>query len=394
MIREAYLVDAVRTPRGRQSKPNKGFIGELANVHPVTLGALLVNALLDRNPKVPADKVEDVIYSTATVYKEQATDIARNIVLSSKLPVTTSGVQLNRYCAGALQANAFASASIRVGDLDVAMAGGGEHMNMLPINCDIDYKRLPFPPIMMQQHGLGTQGAAAEIICEKYKLNQDEIDEFSVSSQKKAAAAQAAGKFDREIIPVPYKDAEGKAQLLTKDTHVKADTTVEKLKTLPRPFKPKGGLVHAGNSSGITDGASLALWASEEICKELGLKPRARLLSNANFGVLPKEMLDGVIPGTQLALKRAGLKLEDIDLFEINEAFACVPVAWMKTLGVPQEKVNVNGGAVAMGHPLGCTGGILLANIVNELERRDLKYGLITMCAALGMSGTMVVERL
>ncbi len=342
---------------------------------------------------MPPDRIEDLIYSTTTVHNEQATDVARNIVLSSNLPVTTSGVHLNRYCSGALQASAYANAGIKVGDYDVAMAGGGEHMNMCPINSDIDYSHLPFPPAMMKNHPLGSQGMAAEIICEKYGLNQEEIDEFSVWSQQKAHAAQQAGKFKSEIIPIPYKDADGNEQVLDRDTHVKPDTTVEKLARLPRPFKPKGGMVHAGNASGITDGAALALWTSEDVCKEYGLKPRARCLSNANYGVVPKEMLDGVIPGTEIALKRAGLTLDDIDRFEINEAFACVPVAWMNTLNVPKEKVNVNGGAIAMGHPLGCTGGILLATMINELERENLRYGLITLCAALGMSGTMIVER-
>ncbi len=392
-MREAYLIDAVRTPRGRQSKPKKNFIGELANVHPATLGATLANAILERNPSVPGEKIEDLIYSTTTVCKEQATNIARNIVLSSELPPTTSGVHLNRYCSGALQASAFASASIRVGDYDVAMAGGGEHMNMCPINADMDFNHMPFTPEMGAKYPLGSQGQAAEVVAEKYELNQDEINEFSVKSQDKAHAATEAGKFKDEIIPIPYKDADGNDQVLDKDTNIKPGTTVEKINGLPRIFKP-GGMIHAGSSSGICDGSSMALWVAEDVCKELDVKPRARVVSNANFGVMPKVMLDGVIPGTELALKRAGLTLDDIDRFEINEAFACVPVAWMKTLNIPEEKVNVNGGAIAMGHPLGCTGGILLATMINELERENLRYGLITLCAALGMSGTMIIERL
>ncbi len=391
-MQESYLVDAVRTARGKQSKPKKNIEGELAKTHPVSMGAILVNALLERNPTLPPEKVEDVIYSTATICKEQATDVARNVVLASNLPPTTSGVHLNRYCSGAIQASAFANASIIVGDVDCAMAGGGEHMNMCPINSDIDYKRLPFPPEMMRKHPMNSQGQAAEIICEKYKLSQEEIDEFSVWSQQKAHAATEAGKFKDEIIPITYKDAEGKEQVIDRDTHIKPDSTVEKLAKLPRPFKP-GGMIHAGNASGICDGASMALWASGGLVEEFGLKKRARCLSNANHGVVPREMLDGVIPATELALKRAGLTKDDIDLFEINEAFACVPVAWMKTLGIPKEKINVNGGAVALGHPLGSTGGILLATMINELERRDAKYGLITLCAALGMSHAMVVER-
>ncbi len=392
-MREAYLIDAVRTPRGRQSKPKKNFVGELANVHPAKLGAILADALMERNPKVPAEKVEDLIYSTTTVCKEQATNIARNIVLTSNLPVTTSGVHLNRYCSGALQASAFASASIRAGDYDICLAGGGEHMNMCPINSDMDYNHMPFTVEMGKKYPLGSQGQAAEVVAAKYELNQDEINEFSVNSQKKAQAATEAGKFKNEIIPIPYKDQDGNDQILDKDTNIKPNTSVEKINALPRIFKP-GGLIHAAASSGICDGSSMALWASEDSCKELGLKPRARVLSNANYGVMPKVMLDGVIPGTELALKRAGLTIDDIDRFEINEAFACVPVAWMKTLNIPEEKVNVNGGAIAMGHPLGCTGGILLATLINELERENLRYGLITLCAALGMSGTMIIERI
>ncbi len=392
-MREAYLIDAVRTPRGRQSKPKKNFVGEFQDVHPATLGAHLVNALLERNPSIPGEKYEDLIYSTTTVVKEQATDIARNIVLASNLPVTTSGIHLNRYCSGALQASAFASASIRCGDYDVVMAGGGEHMNKCPINADMDFQHMPFPAEMMQKYPLGSQGAAAELVAEKYNITQEEIDDFSVKSQKKAHAATEAGKFKDEIIPVPYKDPDGNDQILDKDTNIKPDSTVEVFQKLPRPFKP-GGVIHPAAASGICDGSSLAIWASEDQCKELGLKPRAKIRSNANWGVDPKIMLDGVIPGTELALKRAGLKLEDIDRFEVNEAFAPVPIALMKTLGIPEEKVNVNGGAIAMGHPLGCTGGILLATMINELERENLRYGLITLCAALGMSGTMIIERL
>lgn len=393
MIREAYLIDAVRTPRGRLSRPKKNFFGELSNIHPASLGAMLVNGLLERNPNVPPEKVEDVIYSTTLVMKEQATDIARNIVLASNLPVTTSGVHINRYCSGALQANQFASASIKIGDYDIVMAGGGEHMNMCAIPTEQDKEHSPYPPEMLKKYKLNSQGVAAERIAAKYKLNQNEINEFSAASQKKADIATRAGKFKNEIIPIKYKDSDGTEKVLDWDSSIKADTTAETINQLPRIFK-EGGLIHAAASSGICDGCSLALWASEDQVKELGLKPRARILSTANYGVDPGEMLDGVIPGTELALKRAGLKLSDIDRFEINEAFASVPLAWMKTLKIPGEKVNVNGGAIAMGHPLGATGGILVATVLNELERENLRYGLITLCAAQGQSGTMIIERL
>ena len=393
-MRECYLIDAIRSPRGRLSRPKKGFVGELANTHPTTLGATLVNAMLERNPDLPPEKIEDLIYATTIAVKEQAQDIARWIVLASKLPVTTSGVHLNRFCSGALQASAFANASIRVGDYDVALAGGGEHMNIVPMGSDRDDpKRLAITDEVREKYTIVPQGVSAEIIAEKYSISQEEINAFSVRSQQKAHAATEAGKFKNEIIPIPYTDQDGNEKVLDRDTNIKPNTTAEKINNLPRPFK-ENGVIHAAAASGICDGSSLALWVSEEMVKEYGLKPRARILSNANYGVDPKEMLDGVIPGTRLALKRAGLSIDQIDRFEINEAFASVPLAWMMTLGVPAEKVNVNGGAIAMGHPLGSTGGILLATMINELERENLQYGLITLCAAQGMSGTMVVERL
>ena len=393
-MRECYLIDAIRTPRGRLSRPKKGFIGELANVHPTTLGATLVNAILERNPNLPAGKVEDLIYATTIAVKEQAQDIARWIVLASKLPETVSGVHLNRFCSGALQASAFANASIRVGDYDAALAGGGEHMNIVPMGSDKnDPDHLPITPEVRRKYKIVPQGVSAEIIAAKYGISQEEINAFSVRSQQKAHAATEAGKFKNEIIPIPYTDQDGNTKLLDRDTHIKPDTTVEKINALPRPFK-ENGVIHAAASSGICDGASMALWVSGEIAEKYDLKPRARVVSNANWGVNPEEMLDGVIPGTRLALKRAGLTIDQIDRFEINEAFASVPLAWMKTLGVPDEKVNVNGGAIAMGHPLGSTGGILLATMINELERENLRYGLITLCAAQGMSGTMIIERI
>ncbi|RJR40600.1 MAG: thiolase family protein [Desulfobacteraceae bacterium] len=393
-MRECYLIDAVRIARGRQSRPKKGFVGELANIHPVTLGATLANAILERNPNLPPEKIEDLIYATTIAVKEQASNIARWIVLASRLPHTVSGVHINRYCSGGLQASAFANASIKVGDYDVALAGGGEHMNMVPMGSDRDDPdRLPITAEIRNKYNIVPQGVSAEIIAVKYGIRQEEIDEFSVSSHQKAHAATEAGKFRNEIIPVPYTDPDGNERILDRDTNIKADTTVEKIKTLPRPFK-ENGLIHAAASSGICDGASMALWVSEDIAGRCNLKPRARILSYANWGVDPEEMLDGVIPGTRLALKRAGLTLDQIDRYEINEAFASVPLAWMKTLHIPDEKVNVNGGAIAMGHPLGSTGGVLVATMINELERENLRYGLITLCAAQGMSGTMIIERL
>lgn len=393
-MHESYLIDAIRTARGRLSRPQKGFIGELAKIHPVTLGAKLVDAMIERHPNLPPEKIEDLIYATTIAVKEQAHNIARYIVLASKLPESVSGIHVNRYCSGSLQANAFANASIKTGDYDVVLAGGGEHLNIVKMASDRDDpKRLPLTEEIHRKYEIVAQGVSAEIIAAKYGISQEEINEFSVRSQKRAHSATVGGKFKNEIIPVTYIDEEGTEQILDQDTHIKPDTTVEIINKLPRPFK-ENGLIHAAASSGICDGCSLALWVSADIAKEYDLKPRARVLANANWGVNPKDMLDGVIPGTQLALKRAGLTIDDIDRFEINEAFASVPLAWMKTLEVPEHKVNVNGGAIAMGHPLGATGGILLATMINELERENLRYGLITLCANLGLSGTMIIERI
>jgi len=392
-MREAYVIDAIRTPRGRRSQPKHDFVGELANTHPATLGATLVNALLERNPTLPPEKVEDVFYSVVLAEKEQAANMARTIVLSSNLPVTSSGITMNRACSGAMQANAFANACIRIGDYDILMAGGGEHMNMCPIDGEMDFEHLPFPPEMFEKHNLVTQGQSAEMIVEKYNISQKAIDEFSVRSHRLAHAATEAGKFENEIIPIAYKDKDGNEKVLDYDSNIRPDTSLEKIAKLSRPFK-ENGKIHAASSSAIVDGASLALWASEDACKEYGFKPWAKILASVTYGVEMDIMLDGVIPGTKLALERTGLTIDDIDLFEINEAFAPVPIAWMNALNVPLEKVNVNGGAIAMGHPLGGTGGILMATLLNEMDRQDLKLGMITMCAAYGQSNTMILERI
>ena len=392
-MREAYLIDTVRTPRGRRSQPKHDFVGEFANTHPAMLGVALVHALLERNPSLPPEKVEDLFYSVVQACNEQAANMGRTIVLSSNLPVTTSGITMNRACSGALQAIAFANASIRIGDYDVLMAGGGEHMNMCPIDVEWDFDRMPFPQELFEKHNLVTQGVSAEMIVDKYNISQEAIDEFGVRSHKLADAATKAGKFKNEIIPITYKDKDGNEQVLDYDSSIRPDTSLEKIAKLSRPFK-ENGKIHAVASSAIVDGASLSLWASEDACKEYDLKPWAKILASVNAGVEMDIMLDGVIPGTELALKRAGLTVDDIDLFEINEAFACVPIAWMNELNIPIEKVNVNGGAIAMGHPLGGTGGILMATLLNEMDRQDKQFGLVSMCAVYGQSGTMIFERL
>jgi acetyl-CoA acyltransferase len=391
-MREAYIVDAVRTPRGRRSLPKKDFVGEFANIHPALLGATLVDALVERNPSLPPEKVEDLFYGLVIAFYEQAANMGRTIVLMSKLPVTTSGITMNRACSSGMQAHAFANASIRAGDYEVLMAGGGEHLTMCPIDGVWDAEHLPFPAEMFDKHNVVTQGISAEMIVDKYNISREAIDEFGVRSHKLAHEATKAGKFKNEIIPIAYTDRDGNEKVLDHDSAIRPDTTLEKVRNMPPAFV-EGGKIHAAASSSVVDGNGMALWASEDACKEYGLKPWFRILASTNAGVEMDVMLDGVIPGTELALKRAGLTVEDIDLFEINEAFACVPIAWMNELNIPLEKVNVNGGAIAMGHPLGGTAGILMATLFNEMERQDKQFGLLTMCAAYGQAGTIIFER-
>ena len=378
---EAYIIDAVRTPRGKRN-------GSLSLVHAVDLATYPLTALVSRNRLNP-DQIDDVIYGCVSQRKEQDNDIARSAVLAAKISESVAGVTLNRFCASGLTACNFAAVSIMAGQEDLIIGGGVEHMTRIPMEIDF-YQG---DSLLSQNYpNLVPQGISAEMISEKYKLSRRQLDEFAVRSQQLAGRAWTEGRFKKSIIPVKAKMPDGKQFVFEKDEHMRPQTTVDVLANLKTVFKTDG-VIHAGNSSGIVDGAAGVLFASKEKCRELGLKPRAKVAAIANHGSEPVIMLLGPIPATKKALKRAGLTIKDIDLFEINEAFAPVVLAVSKDLEIPPDKVNVNGGAIALGHPLGATGAMLLGTVLDELERQDKRYGLVTLCVGMGMGVTTIIDR-
>lgn len=393
-MREVVIVDAVRTPLGRRG-------GVLSQNHPVETSALLLRALAERNHLDP-EVVDDVIYGCVSEVGAQSTNLARNIVLTARWPFTIPGVTLDRQCSSSQQAVHFAANQIAAGVHDVVVAGGTEWMSQIPLGANIGQGLgFPFTDAMRERYDLSSQGIAAERIAEKWGITREEADEFAVESQAKAARAQAEGRFKREMVPVPgkkkKKNADGTEEwedaVIDFDEGIRPGTTVEVLANLKPSFK-ENGVHHAGNSSQITDGSAAVLLTHPEKAKEMGWKPRARVVSQAVVGSDPELMLTGPITATPLALQRAGLTMRDIDLFEINEAFASVVLAWKRELNPDMGKVNVNGGAIALGHPTGCTGARLFATLVNELERTGGRYGLITMCVGGGIGTATVVERL
>ncbi len=400
MIRPAYIYDAVRTPRG------KGKNGSLHEVKPVRLLTELLEALKQRN-NLDTSRVDDAIIGCTGPVGEQGSDIARTAILAAGWNDIVSGIQVDRYCASALDAVALAATKIMCGWEDMMVAGGVESMSRVPMgSAGGPWADDPETNITT---GFAPQGIGADLIATIEDFSREDLDTFALNSQKKAAAAQAAGHFDKSVIPV--KDANGMI-ILEKDEFIRPDTTMEGLAKLRPSFKMMGDMGydavalarypevaainhvhHAGNSSGIVDGASAVLIGSEKIGKELGLTPRGRLVSSAVIGVEPTIMLTGPAPASLKALKIAGLTLHDIDLFEVNEAFAAVPMRFQKDTGVPWEKINPNGGSIAMGHPLGATGAMLLSTVLDELERRDLRYGLCNMCAGAGIGIATIIER-
>jgi acetyl-CoA acetyltransferase family protein len=392
-MREVVIVDAIRTPLGRRG-------GALSKNHPIETSALLLKSLVERNNFDP-EVVDDVIYGCVSEVGAQSTNLARNIVLTSGWPYTIPGVTLDRQCSSSQQAVHFAANQIGSGVHDVVVAGGTEFMSQIPLGSnvvkDLGY---PFTQAMRTSYDLTSQGLSAERIAVKYGIDRGEADEFGAWSQEKAATAQKEGRFKREMIPVPGKrkgkDAEGNETwtdaIIDFDEGIRP-TTVETLAALKPSFK-EDGVHHAGNSSQITDGSAAVLLTHPDFAKKMGWKPRGRIVSQAVVGSDPELMLTGPIPATPLALQRAGITMRDIDLVEINEAFAAVVLAWKRELNADMSKVNVNGGAIALGHPTGCTGARLFGTILNELERIDGRYGLITMCVGGGIGTATVVERL
>jgi acetyl-CoA acyltransferase len=393
----AVIVDAVRTAGGKRH-------GRLSGWHPVDLAAETLKALVARNDLDPA-LIDDVIMGCVMQVGAQAVNVGRNAVLAAGFPESVPATSIDRQCGSSQQALHFAAQGVMAGQYDVVVAAGVEVMSLVPMGASTGQGvGFPFGPTVARRYepvgGLVPQGISAEMIADRWGLSREDLDRFSARSQQNAARASAEGRFEREILPVlsRHKDKEtGKVtesgDLVTADEGIRPDTTVETLAKLKPAFKPDGK-VTAGNSSQITDGASAVLVMSEERASDLGLTPRARFHSFALAGVDPVTMLTGPIPATTKVLERAKLTLDDIDLVEISEAFASVVLAWEKEHHPDMDRVNVNGGAIALGHPLGSSGTKLMATLLNELERTGGRYGLQTMCEGGGMANATIIERL
>ena len=377
---EAYIIDACRTPRGRRK-------GSLSEVHPMDLFGTTLNAII-RRTRIDPKEVDDVVVGCVSETGEQGTNIARGAVLAAGWPIEVPGVTLNRFCGSGQQAVNFAAQAVKSGAQDLVVAGGVENMTRVPMGSDMG----PMPMSLLEKYNLVPQGLSAEMIAEQWNFSRDQIDQFALASQQKAWRAIQEGRFKKSLIPMDVTH-NGEKKVFDTDEHVRPQSTLEGLMALQPSFKP-GGKITAGNSSGIVDGAAVVLLASEKKVSELKLKPRARIVDQVIVGSEPIIMLTGPIPATQKVLKRTGISIDDIDLIEINEAFAPVPLCTMQETGMDPEKVNVNGGAIALGHPLGATGAMLIGTLVDELERRNKRYGLSTMCIGFGMGIATIVERL
>jgi acetyl-CoA acyltransferase len=379
-MREVVIVEAVRTPVGRRG-------GALKDVHPVLLAAQALREVVRRAGIEPA-LVEDVVMGCVSQVGEQGLNIARNAVLQAGFPIEVPATTVDRQCGSGQQALHFAANLIQAGVCDVTIAGGVESMSRLPIGSSIASGGNPFPPSLMEQYPMVHQGISAEMIAEQWDISREELDAYGLRSHQLAAAAQDAGHFDRELMPVALADG----STVTRDEGVRRDTTLERLAGLQPSFKPDGRIT-AGSSSQISDGAAVLLLMTPEKAAELGLRPRARIVAQKVVGVDPVMMLTGPIPATKAVLAKAGLTLDAIDLFEVNEAFASVVLAWEREIHPDMAKVNVNGGAIALGHPLGCSGARLAVTLLHELERREAHYGLQTMCCGGGLGTATIIER-
>ena len=385
----AVIVDAIRTPLGKRN-------GKLKDWHPVDLAAHTLKALMDRNNFDPA-LIEDVIMGCVMQVGEQSLNIARNAVLAAGLPDTVPGTTVDRQCGSSQQAAHFAAQGVMAGAYDIVIAAGVEIMTRVPMGSAVADGKYgyPFGPEMSARYapagGLVPQGESAEMIADKWNISRDDMDQFGLRSQEFAARATREGRFDGQILPVL--DADG--NMMTVDEGLR-ETTIEKLATLKTPFRSEedGGRVTAGNSSQITDGAAAILIMSEDKARQLGLTPRARFVNFSLAGADPRYMLTAPIPATQKVLERAGLSMADMSITEINEAFASVVLAWEKELHPNMDTVNPNGGAIALGHPLGCSGARLMTTLLYELERTNGRYGLQTMCEGGGMANATIIERM
>ncbi len=384
--REVVIVEAVRTPVGR-GHPDKGYYKD---VHPNELLGRTWTEVIERAGIEPA-AVEDVITGCVQQYGEQSINIGRNAWLQAGLPIETPATTIDRQCGSAQQAVNFAAALVASGVHDVVIGGGVEHMGHIPLSVNGKlHEELgsPFPPELRERHAIVHQGLSAELIAERWEISREECDEIAVRSQQRAARARDEGRFDREILPFRVN-----GDVHTSDQGIRPETTRETLAELKPAFKEDGRLT-AGNSSQVSDGAAAVLLMARERADELGATPRARIVDHTTVGVDPVLMLTGPIPATRKILERNGLTLDDLDLIEINEAFASVIAAWERELGPDVDRVNVNGGAIALGHPLGSTGARLITTLLHELERNGGERGLVTMCCGGGLGTATLIERL
>jgi acetyl-CoA acyltransferase len=383
--REVVIVEAVRTPVGRGHREK----GIFKDTHPNELLGRTFTEVIDRAGIEPG-AVEDVIGGCVQQYGEQMFNVTRNAWLQAGLPVETPATTVDRQCGSAQQAVNFGAALIGAGVHDVAIGGGVEHMGHIPMGIGfkwVDDVGTPYPPEIMARYDLVPQGLSAEMIADQWEIPRAEMDELAVRSHQRAARATEEGRFEREIVPIQVNG----------DTHVadqgiRPDTSLEALAGLKPAFKPDGKIT-AGNSSQISDGAAAVLLMSADKAKELGLTPRARIVDQTTVGVDPVIMLTGPIPATRKLLERNGMTIDDIDLFEVNEAFAPVVLAWKRELKPDMDRVNVNGGAMALGHPLGSTGARLLTTLLHELERSDKETGMVTMCCGGGLGTGTIIQR-
>jgi acetyl-CoA C-acetyltransferase len=402
-IPEAYLYDAIRTPRGRGKAS-----GSLHEVKPISLVVGLIDELRARHPELDPTVVDDLVLGVVSPIGDQGGDIAKTAAIAAGLPDTVAGVQLNRFCASGLEAVNTAAQKIRSGMEEMVIAGGVEAMSRVPMGSDGGAWAMD--PDTAYTTGFVPQGIGADLIATIEGFSREDVDTFAVESQTRAAKAWANGYFAKSVVPV--KDRNG-LTVLDRDEHIRAGATLESLAGLQPSFAMMGQdggfdavalqryhwvekidhVHHAGNSSGIVDGAALTLIGTEAAGKANGLTPRARIVATALSGADPTIMLTGPAPASRKALAKAGLTVDDIDLFEINEAFAAVALRYMRDMGISADKTNVNGGAIAMGHPLGATGAMIIGTLVDELERRDLQRGLATLCVGGGMGIATIIER-
>lgn len=400
---QAYVYDAIRTPRGRGKQT-----GSLHEVKPIDLVTGLLRELQTRNPSLDPERIDDVVLGVVTPIGDQGSDIAKTAALAAGLPETVAGVQLNRFCASGLEAVNQAAGRVRSGFEDLIVAGGVESMSRVPMGSDGGAWAMD--PATALDLGFVPQGIGADLIATLDGYSRADVDAFAAESHRRAAAAQQQGHFKGSVIPVVDRNG---LTVLDQDEFIRPDTTVDSLAGLKPSFKDIGDMGgfdsvalekyhsvdeidhvhHAGNSSGIVDGAAVTLVGTPQVGEELGLRPRARVVSTAVSGSDPTIMLTGPVPAVRKALAKAGMSPSDIDLWEVNEAFAAVVMRVMRDLQIPPDKVNVNGGSIAMGHPLGATGAMLLGTLVDELERRDLERGAITLCVGGGMGIATVIER-